>query len=265
MPTPYQMFVAQLQDFLQQYGGHWLAGTVVASVAIGLFVHYWLNIRPFKKVRERDLLDTQDAKLDEQIREQQKSDGGNVKLVGKMMNTSDFAKRQTVHFNDTPKTDSIKSTTKGAGNEKNGEGAGSDESDGSEKESEEETLMQRDKDSDSDEYEMPPMNNRYVKKKTMKVPAPSMDCPEDNLKANEEHERDIVAKIGELHGKLATARLRSQARKLEQSMTQEEREEEAAVRQRQLEQIMQVMMENKDKFGMPSEDDVKDQLRMYNF
>ncbi|PAV65974.1 hypothetical protein WR25_04392 isoform E [Diploscapter pachys] len=159
------------------------------------------------------------------VREQQKSDGGNVKLVGKMMNTSDFAKRQTVHFNDTPKTDSIKSTTKGAGNEKNGEGAGSDESDGSEKESEEETLMQRDKDSDSDEYEMPPMNNRYVKKKTMKVPAPSMDCPEDNLKANEEHERDIVAKIGELHGKLATARLRSQARKLEQSMTQEEREE----------------------------------------
>lgn len=90
-----------------------------------------------------------------------------------------------------------------------------------------------------DEYEMPPMKNRYVKNKTMKVPAPSMDCPEDNFKAvycfnisiaidylqNEEHERDIVAKIGELHGKLATARLRSQARKLEQSMTQQERDE----------------------------------------
>ncbi|KHJ92032.1 hypothetical protein OESDEN_08089 [Oesophagostomum dentatum] len=78
-------------------------------------------------------------------------------------------------------------------------------------------------------------------------------------------ERDLLHTLGKLHGKLATAQLRARTKRMQADMTAEERDDEARTKAKQLESIMNLMMQNKEKFGMNSEDDIKEQLNMYNF
>ncbi|KAK6039062.1 hypothetical protein COOONC_23433, partial [Cooperia oncophora] len=78
-------------------------------------------------------------------------------------------------------------------------------------------------------------------------------------------EKDLINTLGNLHGKLATAQLRARTKKMQADMTAEERNDEARTKARQLESIMSLMMQNQEKFGITSEDDIKEQLDMYNF
>ncbi|KAK6765661.1 hypothetical protein RB195_025526 [Necator americanus] len=78
-------------------------------------------------------------------------------------------------------------------------------------------------------------------------------------------DRDLLHTLGKLHGKLATAQLRAKTRKMQADMTAEERDDEARTKAKQLESIMSLVMQNQEKFGMTSEDDIKEQLNMYNF
>ncbi|VDL77184.1 unnamed protein product [Nippostrongylus brasiliensis] len=76
---------------------------------------------------------------------------------------------------------------------------------------------------------------------------------------------DLLSTLGNLHGKLATAQLRARTRKMQEDMTVAERDDEARAKAKQLESIMSLMMQNQEKFGISSEEDIKEQLDMYNF
>ncbi|VDM58168.1 unnamed protein product [Angiostrongylus costaricensis] len=71
--------------------------------------------------------------------------------------------------------------------------------------------------------------------------------------------------MGKLHGKLATAQLRARTKKMQEDMTLEQRNDEGRTKAEQLESIIKLMMQNKEKFGITSEDDINEQLKMYNF
>uniref|UniRef100_A0A914Y290 Matrix-remodeling-associated protein 7 helical domain-containing protein n=1 Tax=Panagrolaimus superbus TaxID=310955 RepID=A0A914Y290_9BILA len=68
----------------------------------------------------------------------------------------------------------------------------------------------------------------------------------------------------QLHGKLATAQLRARTQKLEQSMTDEEREQERETRNEQIAKIFAMMQDQSDKFGIKSTDDLSEQLKLYS-
>ncbi|VDD91354.1 unnamed protein product [Enterobius vermicularis] len=76
---------------------------------------------------------------------------------------------------------------------------------------------------------------------------------------------NVVGSLKTLHGKLATADLNLKARKLEQSMSQKEREEEALIRKKQLESIYTLLATDKERFGVNDEADVFDQMKLYSF
>lgn len=76
---------------------------------------------------------------------------------------------------------------------------------------------------------------------------------------------EVVGSIKTLHGKLATADLNLKARKFEQSMTEEEKQEEAMVRKKQLESIYSLMAADKEKFGVTNQSDLFDQMKLYSF
>ncbi|KAE9415735.1 hypothetical protein Angca_002120, partial [Angiostrongylus cantonensis] len=78
-------------------------------------------------------------------------------------------------------------------------------------------------------------------------------------------EKDLFNNLGKLHGKLATAQLRARTKKMLEDMTLEQRNDEARTKAEQLESIINLMMQNKEKFGITSKDDINEQLKMYNF
>jgi len=67
-----------------------------------------------------------------------------------------------------------------------------------------------------------------------------------------------------LHGKLATAQLRAKTQKIESGMTDEEREQERKTRNEQLAKIFAMMEQQSEKFGIQSEDDLKEQMKLYS-
>jgi len=66
-----------------------------------------------------------------------------------------------------------------------------------------------------------------------------------------------------LHGKMASAELRATTTKLEHAMTAEQREEEALIRRQQIESIFALMKQQQEKFGVQSESDVVEQMKLY--
>ncbi|GMR62426.1 hypothetical protein PMAYCL1PPCAC_32621, partial [Pristionchus mayeri] len=78
-------------------------------------------------------------------------------------------------------------------------------------------------------------------------------------------EAAMIEKIGTLHGKLATAKIRQESIKMKKKMSADEREEEARIRAQQLEAIMELMNKDKDKFGENSEELLVTQMEeLYN-
>jgi hypothetical protein len=83
---------------------------------------------------------------------------------------------------------------------------------------------------------------------------------------NHDEDHDVLETLSriQLHGKLATAQLRARAQKLEQSMTDEEREQERETRNEQIAKIFAMMQDQSDKFGIKSTDDLSEQLKLYS-
>ncbi|GMT35576.1 hypothetical protein PFISCL1PPCAC_26873, partial [Pristionchus fissidentatus] len=78
-------------------------------------------------------------------------------------------------------------------------------------------------------------------------------------------EEIMMEKLGTLHGKLATAQIRQESIKMKKKMSKNERDEEARIRDQQLEAIMALMKADKDKFGENSEELLLDQMEsLYN-
>uniref|UniRef100_A0A0K0FQP6 Matrix-remodeling-associated protein 7 n=1 Tax=Strongyloides venezuelensis TaxID=75913 RepID=A0A0K0FQP6_STRVS len=74
---------------------------------------------------------------------------------------------------------------------------------------------------------------------------------------------DIFSKMGELHGKLATAKTRIEARNFRQSLTDEEREEEEHVKEKQLREIFEMLQAQEEKFGIHSKSELEEQFKFY--
>lgn len=96
------------------------------------------------------------------------------------------------------------------------------------------------------------------------------DCPlkeaagEIGSKANNQtHTADVLPPLPRLHGKLATFELRARAKKIENSMTAEEKVEEQRIREKQLESIFELMKSEPEKFGMQDKTDLMDQMKLY--
>ena len=52
-------------------------------------------------------------------------------------------------------------------------------------------------------------------------------------------------------------------KKIEEEMTQDQKENERAIQREQLEAIFKLMAEQEDKFGINSMDDMQDQMKLY--
>ncbi|KAI1725766.1 hypothetical protein DdX_02444 [Ditylenchus destructor] len=67
-----------------------------------------------------------------------------------------------------------------------------------------------------------------------------------------------------LHGKLATAQLRARTQKIEQAMSDEEREKERQIRNEQLNSIFQMMQTQGNKFGVNDKNELAEQMKLYS-
>jgi len=86
---------------------------------------------------------------------------------------------------------------------------------------------------------------------------------EAQRKKLEEQSSDTDQLPKKLHGKMASAELRATTNKLEHAMTAEQREEEAIIRRQQIESIFALMKQQQEKFGVQSEADVVEQMKLY--
>ncbi|EFO23353.1 hypothetical protein LOAG_05129 [Loa loa] len=75
---------------------------------------------------------------------------------------------------------------------------------------------------------------------------------------------EIVASLNELYGKLATAKLRAKTKKMEKTMTEEERREERLIQQKQLESICEMIMQEPEKFGLHDKSEITEQMKLYS-
>uniref|UniRef100_A0A915EGI4 Matrix-remodeling-associated protein 7 helical domain-containing protein n=1 Tax=Ditylenchus dipsaci TaxID=166011 RepID=A0A915EGI4_9BILA len=66
-----------------------------------------------------------------------------------------------------------------------------------------------------------------------------------------------------LHGKLATAQLRARTHKIEESMSDAEREKERQIKNEQLNSIFMMMQAQGEKFGVHDKNDLEEQLKLY--
>uniref|UniRef100_A0A1I8EGV5 Matrix-remodeling-associated protein 7 helical domain-containing protein n=1 Tax=Wuchereria bancrofti TaxID=6293 RepID=A0A1I8EGV5_WUCBA len=108
--------------------------------------------------------------------------------------------------------------------------------------------------------------NKNIIDTTLEVPL----CNEESFKSgtwnnfcnNELNE--AVGPFNEFYGKLATAKLRAKIRKLEETMTDEERREEQLIQQKQLESICEMIMHEPEKFGLHDKSEVTEQMKLYS-
>uniref|UniRef100_A0A0R3QW71 PHM7_cyt domain-containing protein n=1 Tax=Brugia timori TaxID=42155 RepID=A0A0R3QW71_9BILA len=75
---------------------------------------------------------------------------------------------------------------------------------------------------------------------------------------------EVISPFNELYGKLATAKLRAKIRKLEETMTDEERREEQLIQQKQLESICEMIMHEPEKFGLHDKSEITEQMELYS-
>ncbi|CAI5455759.1 unnamed protein product [Caenorhabditis angaria] len=230
--TDYGQIFQQSIKLFEAYGIGFLVLSAVFGGILGIFINYYVSVRPEKRAetRKKQLLEEEVSarheksriKTNEEVKELLKSGG---------MNTTSI-KKSRVNFN--PKVEeSVKATDY------------SEESEQSE-------------DSGDEEEQMPQMDKRRVMSaSTRKFVMPDEDHPVDSDRISET--------LGKLHGKLATAQLKAKTRQMAAEMSAEERDYEAQMKAKQMESIMALMMENKEKFGMSSEEDIQEQLNLYNF
>ncbi|CEF69425.1 Hypothetical protein SRAE_2000407400 [Strongyloides ratti] len=74
---------------------------------------------------------------------------------------------------------------------------------------------------------------------------------------------NMFSKIGELHGKLATAKTRIEARNFQKSLTEQERKEEENIKEKQLKEIFEMLQAQEEKFGIHSKSELEEQFKFY--
>uniref|UniRef100_A0A0K0DV41 Matrix-remodeling-associated protein 7 helical domain-containing protein n=2 Tax=Strongyloides stercoralis TaxID=6248 RepID=A0A0K0DV41_STRER len=74
---------------------------------------------------------------------------------------------------------------------------------------------------------------------------------------------DVFSKIGELHGKLATAKTRIEARNFQNSLTEQEKKEEESIKEKQLKEIFEMLQAQEEKFGIHSKSELEEQFKFY--
>ncbi|KAK5970607.1 hypothetical protein GCK32_000398 [Trichostrongylus colubriformis] len=241
----HENFWKQLAEYIETYGLTMIAVTVASCLLIGYVAHYIVNILPMRQrlLYEKLQKEEEEEELQESTNARSTSSGQKqVGIVKGMINTELVASLRK------PLDDSSrnKSSDPVSGSGLAANSALVKQSSSTSDEEEEEV------DDDDDDSLMVTQGNE----KRM-----SASLQEGSLKS----ERDLLDRLGNLHGKLATAQLRARTRKMQADMTDEERNDEARAKAKQLESIMKLMMQNQEKFGMSSEEDIKEQLNMYNF
>jgi len=73
------------------------------------------------------------------------------------------------------------------------------------------------------------------------------------------------SELAHLPGHLKSVKLRKATKEVEKSLTDEQKEEEARVRNEQLASILTLMRQQEEKFGENSMEDIEEQLKLYNF
>uniref|UniRef100_A0A8R1TU09 Matrix-remodeling-associated protein 7 helical domain-containing protein n=1 Tax=Onchocerca volvulus TaxID=6282 RepID=A0A8R1TU09_ONCVO len=100
--------------------------------------------------------------------------------------------------------------------------------------------------------------------------ATKFSCGKESFKSetcnnfHDDERNEVVAPFNELYGKLATAKLLAKAKKLENSMTEEERKEEQLIQQKQLESICEMIMQQPEKFGLHNKSEITEQMKLYS-
>uniref|UniRef100_A0A915C3U3 Matrix-remodeling-associated protein 7 helical domain-containing protein n=1 Tax=Parascaris univalens TaxID=6257 RepID=A0A915C3U3_PARUN len=84
------------------------------------------------------------------------------------------------------------------------------------------------------------------------------------VSASESGRIDLAATLGKLHGKLATAELRARTSRMEREMTEQQRNEEREICNKQLEAIYAMMMNDREKFGMQDKSEIMEQMKLYS-
>uniref|UniRef100_A0A9J2PEY0 Matrix-remodeling-associated protein 7 helical domain-containing protein n=1 Tax=Ascaris lumbricoides TaxID=6252 RepID=A0A9J2PEY0_ASCLU len=84
------------------------------------------------------------------------------------------------------------------------------------------------------------------------------------VSTSESEKIDLSATLGKLHGKLATAELRARANRMEREMTEQQRNEEREICNKQLEAIYAMMMNDREKFGMQDKSEIMEQMKLYS-
>ncbi|CAB3399764.1 unnamed protein product [Caenorhabditis bovis] len=236
-------FYTQLMEFTNVYGVKLIVFSLMVGGVVGWISHYFMNVRPMRKAlkREQEIAEKEASERKEKsrIRTGDELKDSLFNDEGKI-NTSNIRTRNRVAFN--PEVE-----------ERFDGGQCSKETNGHRTENSDSEV------SDEEEEQMPQINNRKVmSSSTRKV---SISADEDRPLDSDR----ISQTLGRLHGKLATAQLKAKTRRIEAEMTAAEREQERIAKAQQMESIMNLMMENKEMFGMDNEEDIKEQLNLYNF
>ncbi|KAK6765662.1 hypothetical protein RB195_025526 [Necator americanus] len=243
---PHEMFWEQLWEYIGKYGLTMVVVTVSSGFLIGYFLHYIMNIRPLKKRMNIDKriqeAEEEESKLenrensdtfeDDPVEKDQKQVG----VVKGMMNVKVLASLRRKPLKENTRIEPWET-----------------------KREERKKPIFEDRVQNGTNSDIEESDNLVVTQNSGKKRSQSL---QENCSLSD---RDLLHTLGKLHGKLATAQLRAKTRKMQADMTAEERDDEARTKAKQLESIMSLVMQNQEKFGMTSEDDIKEQLNMYNF
>ncbi|ETN77325.1 hypothetical protein NECAME_03226 [Necator americanus] len=243
---PHEMFWEQLWEYIGKYGLTMVVVTVSSGFLIGYSLYYIMNIRPLKKRMNIDKriqeAEEEESKLenrensdtfeDDPVEKDQKQVG----VVKGMMNANVLASLRRKPLEESTRIEPWET-----------------------KREERKKPIFEDRVQDGTNSDIEESDNLVVTQNSAKKRSQSL---QENCSLSD---RDLLHTLGKLHGKLATAQLRAKTRKMQADMTAEERDDEARTKAKQLESIMSLVMQNQEKFGMTSEDDIKEQLNMYNF
>jgi len=76
--------------------------------------------------------------------------------------------------------------------------------------------------------------------------------------------QDPVSYCEHIQGEVKRVKQKLATKRIQETLTQEQIDEEKKVQQQQLEAIFKLMQEQSEKFGLTSMDDVQDQMSLYN-
>lgn len=225
-----------------------VAFTVASSLVIGYVAHYFMNVRPLKRRQMQDKTEKENDEENEEkgdgLKEVEKtippvSEQKQIGVVKGVINSElVHSLRKTASHSTTFKQPDL---PKGRASFTAG------------KHMKEINTGPEDDDDDDDDDELVVVQESGKKR--------SMSLQEDCSLS----EKELFSTLGNLHGKLATAQLRARTRRMQADMSTTELNDEAQMKAKQLESIMSLMMQNQEKFGITCEDDIKEQLDMYNF